>query len=138
MRRYCIRTFGAIAALSCVCAAAMAQTAVYRCGPEGREYSSTPCASGKPVSVDDSRSADQRRQAEDVHQRDSALADKLAAERRQRETAKVVTVPARLSAAASSPAAAASKPKATQRKRKAKHGDDPRLSPPIKAASAPR
>ena len=138
MIRYFIHTLGVITALTCVCAAAVAQTAVYRCGPEGREYSSTPCATGRQVAVDDARSADQRRQAEGVRQRESALADKLAAERRQREAVKVATVPARLSAVASAPGAAASKPKANHHKRKAKHGDDPHMSAPMRVASAPR
>ena len=74
---------------------AWAQATVYRCGPEGREYSSTPCAGGKTVPVDDARSADQRRQAEGVLQRDKALANKLAAERRDRESVKVAAAPAR-------------------------------------------
>ena len=119
-------------------AAALAQTPVYRCGPQGREYSSTPCADGKQVPVDDARSAEQRRQAQAVHQRDTAMAKQLATERREREAAKVATVPGRLSAAASAPAPAASKPKGKHTKRKAKHSENPNLSAPVRAASAPR
>ena len=117
---------------------ALAQSTVYRCGAEGREYSSTPCAGGKAVPVEDVRSADQRHQADGVLQRDKALANKLAAERRERESANVAGAPARLNAAASAPAAAASKPKAKHPKRKTKQPDDPRMSAPVRAASSPR
>jgi hypothetical protein len=58
---------------------------VYRCGPEGRSYSQTPCADGKPVTADDPRSADQRRAAREVAAGDAARAQKLADERRQRD-----------------------------------------------------
>jgi hypothetical protein len=60
---------------------------VYRCGPEGRVYSQTPCADGKPVTVDDPRSASQQKAARDVAARDAQQAQDLAEERRQREQA---------------------------------------------------
>lgn len=75
--------------LTCMLGAGMACAAppqtVYRCGPEGRTYSQTPCQDGRPVSVEDSRSAAQQRAARDVAEREQRSADKLAAERRQRE-----------------------------------------------------
>ena len=57
---------------------------VYRCGPDGRVYSQTPCADGKALSTDDPRSASQQKAARDVAERDAEQARKLADERRQR------------------------------------------------------
>jgi hypothetical protein len=72
-------------------AAAVAQAAppqtVYRCGPDGRIYSQTPCADGKALSADDPRSANQQKAAREVAERDAEQARKLADERRQREAA---------------------------------------------------
>ncbi len=64
--------------------AALSQT-VYRCGPEGRSYSQAPCADGKPLTVDDPRSATQQQAAREVAAGDAARAQKLSDERRQRE-----------------------------------------------------
>ena len=86
-------------------APAAAQTPVYRCGPNGNEYSSTPCPGGKAVDAADPRSAEQRRQTQDAARRDAEAADKLAAERRQREAARKPTAGS-LSAAAPAPAKA--------------------------------
>lgn len=60
---------------------------VYRCGPDGRVYSQTPCADGKPVTIDDPRSASQQQAAREAAERDARLAKQLAEERRQREAA---------------------------------------------------
>jgi len=59
---------------------------VYRCGDS---YGTTPCPGGKPVAVDDSRTDEQRRQAQAVKVQDARLADELAAERRARDGAAV-------------------------------------------------
>ena len=56
--------------------------AVYRCG---NSYSSTPCPGGSAVDTNDSRSAAQQRESQDVTRRDAAMADQMAAERRARE-----------------------------------------------------
>lgn len=64
--------------------AALSQT-IYRCGPDGRSYSQVPCADGKPLTVDDPRSANQQQAAREVAAGDAALARNLADERRQRE-----------------------------------------------------
>lgn len=58
--------------------------AVYRCGSS---YSETPCPGGKPVAAEDARSAAQLQQAQDVKQREAALADQLRTERLARERA---------------------------------------------------
>lgn len=80
------------AALALLTAAAWAQApgnpqTVYRCGPDGRQYSMTPCAGGTALNADDARSAEQQRQAEQALARDRKLAAQLAAERREREKA---------------------------------------------------
>ena len=59
--------------------------AVYRCGPDGRSYSQTPCAQGRAVEVSDERSPQQRRDALDVTERDRALAESLEHDRLARE-----------------------------------------------------
>ncbi|WP_119152931.1 hypothetical protein [Caldimonas tepidiphila] len=43
---------------------ARAQEAVYRCGPDGRSYSQTPCEGGRRVEVGDPRSPQQQVEAE--------------------------------------------------------------------------
>ncbi len=60
---------------------------VYRCGPDGRVYSQTPCSDGKALNTDDPRSASQQKAAREVAERDAEQAKKLADERRQREAA---------------------------------------------------
>jgi hypothetical protein len=60
--------------------------AVYRCGPDGRSYSQTPCAQGRSVEVNDARSAQQRREAIEVAERDRALGASLQQDRLARES----------------------------------------------------
>ena len=65
-----------------------AETAVYRCGPEGRVFSQAPCADGRRIEVEADRpSAAARREAEAVAQREARLAREMAAERVAREQA---------------------------------------------------
>jgi hypothetical protein len=101
---------------------------VYRCGPDGRVYSQTPCADGKALTVDDPRSSSQQKAAREVSARDAEQAKKLADERRQREEA------AKGQAAAgfkTSPAAETTP--APARKPKAKTGTtDTPMSPPMR------
>ena len=122
-------------------AAALAQAPVYRCGPDGREYSSTPCPGGKPVAVDDARTAEQQRQANEAAQREAQLAKQLEAERRQREAAAKPASAARIgpAAAASAPPKTASKPSHGKKpkKKKANRPVDPTLSDPIRVPAKP-
>jgi hypothetical protein len=129
-------------ALCMAAAAAQAQGTVYRCGPDGREYSATPCPGGKAVSVDDARSAEQQRQAREAAQRDAALADKLAAERKQRNAAIRPGAAARIgpTPAASAPGTAASAPhphKKTKKKPSRKSADPTMSDPVLTPAKAP-
>ena len=63
---------------------ASAQT-VWRCGPEGRSYSDTPCPGGQTVAVADPRSPADVAQARAVAERERHLAQQLVQERRARE-----------------------------------------------------
>jgi hypothetical protein len=55
---------------------------IYRCGSL---YTQTPCPGATPMQADDPRTADERRQAEDITAREKRLAAALEAERLQRE-----------------------------------------------------
>jgi hypothetical protein len=114
-------------------AAAPPQT-VYRCGPDGRVYSQTPCADGRAVTTEDSRSVSQQKAAGEVAARDAQQAQKLADERRQREAAANnqpaagIKMPAPTVEAASAPA----------RKAKGKLPPaDPNMSPPMRVPAPP-
>lgn len=72
-------------AATLVCTAVQAQT-VYRCGPDGREYSQTPCLQGRAVDVSDERSAEQRAAAGARVREDRARGDALERERLDRES----------------------------------------------------
>jgi hypothetical protein len=87
----------------------MAQDKVYRCGPDGRSYSSTPCPEGREVNVADPRSDAQRREAFEAAQREHLLARQLGRERQQRDRARPAG--AATLGAARPPEAAASGPK---------------------------
>ncbi len=68
--------------------AAGAQT-IWRCGPDGRSYSATPCADGRSLEAMEPRPADdlasaQQRAARERREADSMTRDRLAAESRQR------------------------------------------------------
>jgi hypothetical protein len=67
-----------------------AQT-VYRCGPEGRSYSQSPCPQGKAVDVSDKRSREQRSAAEARARDDQVMGDALERERRACEADQPVT-----------------------------------------------
>ena len=60
---------------------------VYRCGPDGRIYSQTPCKDGYEINAADQRSAEQRRAAEDGVKREEKMAEKMAKERKANEAA---------------------------------------------------
>jgi hypothetical protein len=69
------------------CSTLHAQT-VYRCGPEGRVYSQTPCPQGRAVDVSDERSAEQRAAAQARVRDEQARGDALERERLEREAGK--------------------------------------------------
>jgi len=114
-------------------AAAPPQT-VYRCGPEGRVYSQTPCADGRAVTTEDSRSASQQKAADEVATREAQQAQKLADERRQREAA----AKNQQAAGIKMPAPAFEGASAPVRKAKGKPPPaDPHMSPPMRVPAQP-
>jgi len=123
------------AALVLATAAAVAappQT-VYRCGPDGRVYSQTPCADGRPVTIDDPRSASQRQAAREAAERDAQLAKQLAEERRQREAAAAGQGLAGIQAA---PATAAKASASARKTKTMPAAGDPVMSPPMRVPAA--
>lgn len=127
---------------------AQAQATVYRCGPEGREYSSTPCPAGKAVQVDDARSAEQRRQGQEAAQRDAALARQMTEERRQRAAEAKPGGATRIGPAPATKGKAKGKSKDDEADKKAhkkrskvkkrKAEGDPDLSDPVRVPKAAR
>ena len=87
-----------------------AQKKVFRCGPDGRIYSQTPCKDGYEVNADDKRSAEQRKAAEESVRRDEKLNEKMARERHAKEVAAAKQGPAVIAKAAAPAASAASAP----------------------------
>jgi len=69
--------------------AGAASQKVFRCGPDGRTYSQTPCKDGSGVEVDanDKRSAEQRKDAEAAVKREAEMAEKMERDRLAREAA---------------------------------------------------
>lgn len=78
-----MRSFQACAfvALSLVCGLAAAQTA-YRCG---NSYSQSPCANGTAVDISDTRSAAQKRDADEAARRNAQAADAMEKTRMKEE-----------------------------------------------------
>jgi len=80
-----MKTSVVIVVLLMVTSAAQAQ-GVWRCGPDGRNFSDTPCRDGRELSVPQARPAADLDHAQDVARREKALADQLMRERQQRES----------------------------------------------------
>lgn len=106
---------------------------VYRCGPEGREYSATPCADGKALQLDDSRTPAQQRDAQAAAHREAKQAEQMARERKAREAAAVKT------AVRIGPAPAASSPGhggKKKKKPKTKPDRSSDLTPPLRGSGS--
>ena len=93
---------------------------VFRCGPEGRTYSQTPCKDGYEVNTDDARSAEQRKAAEETVKREAKLADKMTREREAKEAvaAKQAATIIGKPALAAKPAASGALPHAAKARKK--------------------
>jgi hypothetical protein len=100
---------------------------VFRCGPEGRDYSQAPCKDGHEVDAADPRSAAQRKSAEETVKREEKMADKMARERRAQETAAAKVGAATIVHSSAAKAAAPAASAAAKKRYRKKHG----------AASAP-
>ena len=120
------------------CAGTHAQT-VYRCGPEGREYSQTPCPQGKAVDVSDERSASQRAAAQVVAREEQARGNELEQARLARESVKPAAAVNIGERHTQQLAAAAPKAKASKKKKhkQAQETDDFRAMAPVKKAKKP-
>lgn len=101
-------------ALLPACGIAPAET-VYRCGPDGRTYSQSPCPDGRAVDVSDARSNAQQREAAMVVTQQVALAEAMERERHRREAIKSAGA-VRLSAAPAPQTSASSAVKSGKKK----------------------
>jgi hypothetical protein len=104
----------------CSGSADAASQKVFRCGPDGRVYSQTPCKDGYEVNADDARSAEQRKAAEEQLKRDAKLNEKMARERRAREAAAQPAIGVIVNPAAARPAPSPASGAATKKKPQAK------------------
>lgn len=93
---------------------------VFRCGPEGKTYSQTPCKDGYEVNTDDTRSAEQRKAAEENVKREAKMAEKMAREREAKEAAASKQLPTIIGkpTLAAKPAASAPAPHAARAHKK--------------------
>lgn len=82
-----MRSLVLLAGLLCAGSSLQAQT-VYRCGPDGRVYSQSPCPQGRAVDVSDERSTEQRAAAQAQARDDQVRGDALERERLDREAGK--------------------------------------------------
>lgn len=78
------RTASLFLGLALLAGAVQAQT-VWRCGPDGRIFQATPCASGQVLDLKPAPSVQARAEAEAVAAREKEALQTLAAERRARE-----------------------------------------------------
>ena len=87
--------------------AGMAQgQSVWRCGPDGRHYSDTPCAGGTFVALVGARPAADLDSARDVARREQALAAQMARERELRQAQRAASAgPAAIRGSRLTPAA---------------------------------
>ncbi len=99
---------------------------VYRCGPEGRVYSQTPCKDGYVVPTDDARSDAQRKAALETVKTDAKLAERMTREREARERAAAQKGPTIIAnSGAGKPAAAPAPAASAAAKKKAKRPAKP-------------
>ena len=113
-------------ALCVMCMAGSAQAQlIYRCGPDGSEYSQTPCPGGKVLESSDPRSAAQREAAVRVAAQERKRAAELERERRAQQAAITPARAAGFNGRPPPPDAAASAPeRGKSKKRSAKAKPD--------------
>ena len=102
-------------------ALASAQPAVYRCG---QSYQQAPCAQGRPVAVDDTRSEAQRREAQAAARDEARLGNHLERERLARERQTHPQSAVGIGAKASAAGASAPKAKAKKRHKRGSTADE--------------
>jgi predicted dienelactone hydrolase len=79
-----MKTYVAMTVLLLAATASQAQ-GVWRCGPDGRSFSDTPCKDGRELSLPQARPAADLDNAHEVAQREKAFAAQLVRERQERE-----------------------------------------------------
>jgi hypothetical protein len=104
-----MKRFAVVCLLAISASMAFAQATVYRCGPDGKTYSQTPCAGGKQIDASDTRTEAQRADSLAVTAADKKRADAMERERQAREAAQK---PSTATGFNSRPAAASDSPKA--------------------------
>ena len=67
---------------------------IYRCGPDGRTYSQSPCADGRLIDAADPRSEAERAEAKRIAAKERTTAAELERDRRARELAREPSVAA--------------------------------------------
>jgi FKBP-type peptidyl-prolyl cis-trans isomerase len=102
---------------------------VFRCGPDGRIYSQTPCKDGYEVNAADPRSAEQRKAAEEATKREDKAVDKMTRERQAQEAAAAKQGPSFIASPSAAKPAASAASGATAKKRRAGNGQ---AAPPAK------
>jgi hypothetical protein len=116
---------------------AFAQGTVYRCGPDGKTYSQTPCPGGKQIDASDTRTEAQRADSLATTAADKKRADAMERERKAREAAQKPATASGFNsrpAAASDTASAEEKGKRQKKRTKKVAGDKPK-KPGAKAAA---
>ncbi len=93
-------------------AAEAASQKVYRCGPDGRVYSQTPCKDSYEAKAEDKRTPEQRKAAEDAVKREEKQAKEAAAA----QGAAPIATPVAAASAASGASASASQKKPVAKK----------------------
>jgi len=123
--------------LASACATVLAGP-IYRCGPDGREYSQTPCSGGTVVESSDTRSAAQRAEARRVAERERQLASDLERQRRADEAALKPSMAVAVGPQATAPAARGSTKSRKKTDKAAANDDFVAVGPGTKAAAKPR
>jgi len=126
-----------VGTLLMVAAAAQSQT-VWRCGPDGRSYSDTPCRDGRALEVVEARPAADLSSARDTARRESALAAQLVRERQQAEASARPGLAGIHGSLLAPQVGAASSPKKSSRAKGKPPLEEPRIFRAVGPASRPK
>lgn len=96
--------------MAVIMAAPVTAQKVYRCGPNANVYSQQPCADGKALDINDSRTVTQQREAHSNASKDAKQAEAMQREREKAERASKPAAAGSLGAAEPEPATKAAKP----------------------------
>ena len=112
-----------------------AQT-IYRCGPDGRTYTQTPCVQGRAMTLDgDTRTEAQRQEAATVAEREQVLGEVLTQDRLSRDSRPrhgATTIDGRVGYARGVPAAQ-DEPASGKKKKGASKAPEPARYRPVSA-----